>query len=257
MASPLASLYDRLIHRRMLRRWMRLADSVETLAEDDLRDARNRARQTRRQLDELIHKADIRIALAATGPDASPRPKGADWAWRPAPWNSPIRQPGIAAFPTGTVVGDAVKLHHNCRESQMVLRQIGNNAAQAHCPFAISLEVFGFDGDFLSLAIDLPSEAVAGLKLRHLIRLEIQTETERPSKTYARLNVRHGPNTDQILRELPAQQNRATVDFDLSHTPVDDNRIEGLWLDVIFEAPRMNRLVVRDLHLSRRPRAAL
>ena len=257
MARHFALLINRLIHRRMLRRWTRIADAADSMPLADLRTARSRARQTRRQVERVMHHADTRLALAAATAASPPRPKGADWAWRPMPWLAPLAVQGLIGFPSPSQFADAVSIHHDCADSELALRQIANTGANIRCPFAISLDVFGFDGSFLSLAIDLPPDAAQGLKLRHLIRLELQLETERPVKTYARLNVRHGPNSEQILRELPGQDTLAIIDFDLANSPIDERRIGHLWLDLIFDAPRMNRITLRDLTFSRRPRAGV
>ena len=108
---------------------------------------------------------------------------------------------------------------------------------------------------FLSLAIDLPDEAVNGLGRRHLIRLETIVEMEKPLEIFARLNVRHGPNTEQLVRELPLNEQNVMVEFDLGYTRLNEKRVENAWIDLIFDGPEMNQVILRDLTLSRRPRA--
>ena len=36
-----------------------------------------------------------------------------------------------------------------------------------------------------------------------------------------------------------------------------EKRVEKLWIDLIFERPEMNEVILRDVTLSRRPRAEL
>ncbi len=119
------------------------------------------------------------------------------------------------------------------------------------------MDVFRFDGSFLSLAIDLPDDAVQGLKLRHLIRLTMIVEMEKPLEIFARLNVKHGPNLEQIVRELPLADQEVMVEFDLAYTRMNEKRVEKLWIDLIFEGPEMNQIILRDVTLTRRPRAEL
>jgi hypothetical protein len=95
------------------------------------------------------------------------------------------------------------------------------------------------------------------LKLRHLIRLDVIVEMEKPLEIFARLNVKHGPNVEQIVRELPLNEEEVMVEFDLAYTKVNEKRIEKLWLDLIFEGPEMNQIILRDVTVSRRPRAEL
>ncbi len=90
---------------------------------------------------------------------------------------------------------------------------------------------------------------------RHLIRLETIVEMEKPLEIFARLNVRHGPNTEQLVRELPLNEQNVMVEFDLGYTRLYEKRIENAWIDLIFEGPEMNQVILRDLTLSRRPRA--
>ena len=101
----------------------------------------------------------------------------------------------------------------------------------------------------------MPEEAARGLKLRHLIRLDAIVELEKPLEIFARLNVKHGPNTEQIVLEMPLGAEEVMVEFDLTYTKINEKRIEKLWVDLIFEGPEMNQIILRDVTVSRRPRA--
>ncbi len=119
------------------------------------------------------------------------------------------------------------------------------------------MDVFRFDGSFLSVVIELPPDACRGLKRNHLIRLDSIVEMEKPLEIFARLNIRHGPNTEQIVRELPLHEDEVFVEFDLAYTKLNEKRVERMWLDLIFEGPEMNQITVRDITLARFPRAEL
>ena len=82
-------------------------------------------------------------------------------------------------------------------------------------------------------------------------------ETERPLEIFARLNVRHGPNTEQIVRELTLGGDSVVVEFDLAYSNLNEKRVERAWVDLIFEQPSMNQVILRDVNFSRRPRADL
>ena len=47
------------------------------------------------------------------------------------------------------------------------------------------------------------------------------------------------------------------IEFDLGYSELNEKRIERMWLDLIFEGPEMNQVILRDLTFSRRPRAQL
>ncbi|THD85914.1 hypothetical protein E7811_08435 [Aliigemmobacter aestuarii] len=248
---------DRLMQRRALRRWAGLADKSGEVDLETLRDLRGKARQLRRQLDRVIHEAEHRLALPVIGSNAIRKPMGADWAWRPDLWKGQIPVPGMSTVPGRASVCDGATVFHDCRRSELTVRQIRNTREADIAPFGFRMDVFRFDGSFLSLVLDLPPEAVQGLKLRHLVRLDVIVEMEKPLEIFARLNIKHGPNVEQIVRELPLNEEEVMVEFDLAYTKVNEKRIEKLWVDLIFEGPEMNQIILRDVTFCRRPRADL
>jgi len=228
---------DRILTRRALAHWHRAARLADRMRLGLLRAVRDDAVQLRREIDRVLHVADARLTLPLIGTDAIRRPMGTDWAWRPELWRGPVVPAGHSGLLSRAMLGSEATVFHDCPVSE--------------------LDVFRFDGSFLSLVLDLPPDAVQGLRLNHLIRLDCKVEVERPLEIFARLNVRHGPNTEQVVRELPLGQDDVWVDFDLAYTKINEKRVEKAWIDLIFEGPEMNQIVIRDLTLSRRPRAEL
>lgn len=250
------SYLDRLLVRRALDRWRAVAERAGSAEPSTLRDLRSEGRQLRRQIDRALHAAEGRLARGGGAP-AIPKPLLADWAWRPEIWSGPVTPSGLAGVANRTSFGAEAKIFHDCAESELTLRQVASARPTDLAPFGLRIDVFRFDGSFLSLVLDLPPAGLHGLGAGHVVRLDMAAETERPLEIFARLNLRHGPNTDEIVHELPKGVPEATVEFDLGYTRLDDRRVEAAWLDLIFEGPQMNQVVVRDLTLSRRPRAAL
>jgi hypothetical protein len=242
---------------RVQRRWARAARAAGHAPLARLRQQRNQARDLRTQLNELIHVADERLALPAIGSTHFRKPQGSDWAWRPALWRGPLPMPGLSSVKNKSRLGEEVTLFHDCAFSELTLRQLRNTREADLAPYGMRMDVFKFDGSFLSLVIDLPTDAVAGLQRRHLVRMETIVEMEKPLEIFARLNIKHGPNTEQIVRELPLHNQDVMVEFDLAYTKLNEKRVEKAWLDLIFEGPEMNQVVLRDLTFSRRPRAEL
>lgn len=250
-------LLRKLAFKAALRRWRKAAQSADTTELPLLKLQRNRARQLRYHLDELIFKADGRLALPVIGSTSFRKPVGTDWDWRPELWRGPLPAPGISAVPSKTAIGAEVTVFHDCALSELTLRQLRNTREADLAPFGLRMDVFRFDGSFLSLVIDLPAAACDGLKRRHLIRLDTIIEMEKPLEIFARLNIKHGPNVEQIVRELPLNMDEVMVEFDLAYTRLSEKRVERAWLDLIFEGPEMNQVTIRDLTFSRRPRAEL
>ncbi len=247
----------RLSERRAIRRWKRMADAATSADLEDLKGQRGRARALRQKLDKLIHVAEGRLALPLIGADSIVRPLNTDWAHRPDLWRGPISPPGIAAAQSPTRIGEETTLYHDCKVSEITLRQIRNTDPEDLAPFGMRIDVFRFDGGFLSLAIDLPATSVSNLKKRHMLRADAIFETEKPLEIFGRLNIRHGPNTEQIVREFPSGDRQSVVEFDLAYTKLHEARIDRMWLDLIFEGPEMNQITLRDLTLTRRPRAEI
>lgn len=240
-----------------MRRWARAARNAADTEVGELRSQRSAARLLRSHLDRLIHRADERLALPAFGSTSFPRPHNADWSWRPELWRGPLSRPGASTVQTKSMLGDEVTLFHDCASSELTFRQLRNQREADLAPYGLRMDVFKFDGSFLSLVIDLPHDAVHGMRKTHLLGMTAIVEMEKPLEIFGRLNIRHGPNTEQIVRELPLKQQNATVEFDLAYSKLNEKRVEKAWIDLIFEGPEMNQITLRDLTFTRRPRAAL
>ena len=257
MAFQFGTVMDRFIHNGALRWWKRAARHAPDADAVTLRRFRQRARQLRAHLNEVIHSADERLALPIVGSNAFPKPFGTDWAWRPELWRGPLPVPGISSVQTKSMLGKEVTLFHDCAHSELTLRQLRNLREADLAPYGLRMDVFKFDGSFLSVVVDMPGASINGLKKDHVIRIDTIVEVEKGIEIFARLNIKHGPNTEQIVRELPLNEENVMVEFDLAYSNLNEKRVERAWLDLIFEGPEMNQVVLRDLTFSRRLRAAI
>jgi Family of unknown function (DUF6478) len=254
MAERVGSFLEVVMLRKAQERWSRAAAQAPEMDLNALRIWRGRARALRREVDRVIHAAEARLSAPRIGTTSERKLPGTDWIWRPDVWRGPVAVPGIAVSSSKTPICDGVVLFHDCTAPELVVRQMRNRDPADFAAYGLIAEMFGFDGSFLSLAITLPQEAVSGLRLRHVIRLETAIAVERPVEIFARLNIKHGPNVEQILRELP-RTGQQVAEFDLAYSKFDERRVENMWLDLIFERPAMNRISLRDVMISRRPRA--
>jgi hypothetical protein len=250
-------LLERLLQRRVLANWASAARKAAGTELSVLRAQRYSARQLRQKLDELTYVADSRLALPRIGSNAFAKPGGTDWSWRPQLWRGPLASKGMSSVQSKTSLGDEVTIFHDCRISELTVRQLRNTREVDLAPFGLRMDVFRFDGSFLSLVLDLPPESCDGLKKRHLVRLDVNIELEKPLEIFARLNIKHGPNTEQIVRELPLHQEEVMVEFDLAYSKLNEKRVERMWVDLIFEGPEMNQVTIRDITFCRHPRAEL
>lgn len=254
-------IIDRLLLRRALGGWRRAAEHAPSAALPELRGLRAEARSLQRDLDRVLSAADARLSTPG-GAAAIPAPATADWAWRPHFWSAPRRSSGQAAVESGAALAEDLRLFHDCRSPEITLRQVRNvctadRAPLGLAPFGLAIDVYGFDGSYLSLVIELPEHAVHVLKARHILRLTTEIGMERPVEVFARLNLRHGPNTEQVVRQLPQGEGARFTEFDLAQSRLREGRLDRAWIDLILDRPEMNRIALCDLTLSRRPRAEL
>lgn len=236
--------------------WRRAALRAKTTDLFSLKRLRADAKASRSAIDAVIEIADARLQGPLADGSRLHRPVMSDWAWRPAAWRQPIVPSGHAMAEKLTVLDAETSLHHDCAVSEIAVRQRPNRGQADLAPRLIDLDVFGFDGSFLSLSVRLPDDALAGLTSHHIVRLDMSIEDERPVKVLARLNLQHGPNVARIVQETSGARQRV-AEFDLGHSGVDDERTDKVWIDLFFEAPQMNRMSLHDLTLSRRLRAEL
>ncbi len=210
----------------------------------DLRDALSQALAADRRL-----RAEE--AAGRAGPDDLP--PHSDWTWRPAAWSAPADPSAWDAAAPATDLAQGLRLFHDCPLGEIGVRQVRADAP----PFALAIDVFAFRGSYLSLAVDLPEAARAGLRRRHVLRLDFRMTAERAAQVYVRLNLAQGATTARIVRSLaiPPEGVTAFVDFDLAAVKLDLARAEKFWFDLILDAPEANAFVLADLHLSRTPRA--
>jgi len=257
MASRIARAVQDWHQRRTEDRWARLAEAAPGLESHELRALRAEARGMRRQLDRVLQAADARLAVPALGAGLPQVPLGSDWSWRPDLWRGALSEPGSVASGDRTALGDGVALYHDCPLGEVVVRQVRNDRPEDRAPYGLAIDVFGFQGSFLSLALNLPDAAVEGLKARHLVRTDMVVDCDRPVRAFARLNIKHGPNLAQPVSNLPEDGRGKVAEFDLAYAGLNDKRIERAWVDLILNEASMTRIVIRDLVVSRRPRAEL
>ena len=209
----------------------------------------------RDQLDRMAGTAQTELLTRVIGSDGIQRPDQCDWAERPAPWRQRLHPKGHVGFASPLSIGGGVTLFHDAMHADICLRQDPVPAGVAGPLFGLVFEVYRFDGSFLSLVQDLPAAALNGLTLNHLFGVQLRISREQPLEVYARLNVQHGPNLEQIVRQFSFEDEHGMAEFDLAYTNINEKRLEKAWLDLILEGPEMNRIAIWDMTLVRTPRA--
>lgn len=250
-------LLSRLHQRLILGRWSGLRATLPRMAPAQLRRVRSQARGLRQILDQLIADADTRITQMSARPSSLQKPAMADWNWRPALWLSTLPKQGFAGGETPWVFDQDIRLYHDCPLSEIAARQITQTYDGAPAPFGLCLEVIGFRGSFLSLVVELPGNAFEGPLQRKLLAVHMLLSAERPVRIFARLNLKHGPNTEKMVRECVTDGVALSAEFDLGHTQLKDGAVEKAWVDLFIDGPMANQIIFSDILFHRRPRAEL
>lgn len=243
----------------MLRYWRGRNGQVPDLPADSLRRLRGDARTLRREVEQFAAAADLRLAELSLPAGGLAKPRMADVVWRPAVWQArcaTLARPGG----DGAIRLDSeTSLYHDCPLREVTVRQIAANGLTQTAPFGLLTEVYGFSGSYLSISVRLPDSLVTGTGGRHILAVELTADCENPINMLARLNIAHGPDVAQLVQDLAQRGGsaRRLAEFDLGHAGLNEKRMDKIWIDIFFQAPALNRIVVSDLILSRRPRAEL
>lgn len=250
-------LINSYLQKRSLRRWERLATLARTTNLGSLRELRTAARAIGQRVGDVNHIAEARLIRPVIGSNAMDLPPSTDWSHRPDLWAGPLSPTGYAPAKNNTHIGNAVTLYHDCKQQMLSLRQVRNTRPDDLAPFGLQMDVFTFDGSFLSLVIKAPDDVVKGLTKKHVLRLSLKSESERPIEINARLNLKHGPNTEQVNKAINTANSECHVEFDLAYVPFNETRGEHIWFDLFFDSPSMNKVTITDLTLSRHTRSNL
>lgn len=250
-------LINSYLQKRSLRRWERLAALAQTTNLGNLRGLRNAARAVGQRVGDVSHIAESRLIRPVIGSNAMDLPPSTDWSHRPDLWAGPLSPTGYAPARNNTHIGNAVTLYHDCRQQTLSMRQVRNSRPEDLAPFGLQLDVFTFDGSFLSLVVKAPDDVVNGLTKKHILRLSLNAESERPIEISARMNLKHGPNTEQISKAINTGNPDCYAAFDLAYVPFNETRGEHIWFDLFFDSPSMNKVTIFDLTLSRHARSNL
>jgi hypothetical protein len=238
-----------------LRRWERDLKSPNALSAPALRGIHKSLRGLRSDVDRLALTAETELLDRVGQLQGVELPDQCDWAERAAPWRTRLPKRGYVNVASPLSLGAGVTLFHDATHTDLSMRQDPVRGALNGPAYGLIFEVYRFDGSFLSLVQDLPEAALLELSLAHFFRVQLTLEREQRIEVYVRLNIQHGPNHEQIVRQFAFHDNHGLAEFDLAYTKLNERRIEKAWLDLILEGPEMNRIAIWDMVMLRAPRA--
>lgn len=244
---------------RTTQEWGSLAESLRRGESLPSKTLRNDAVKLYRDLGAILRLSDPFAVQAQKKLESAVFHPGTDWRWRPDVFCGLVAPTGLAAPIGGQKLGEEISIWHDCANKALMVRQIPNSYANIPAPFGMRLETLSFSGEYLSLSMELPKSVQDWLGKSHILRLDVNIQSESWVEIYGRLNMAQGPNVEQVLRKIddPVSDNPyyKTIEFDLAYADLSERPIENVWLDVIFSSPYMNAIDLRDMVLSRYPRA--
>ncbi|WP_316015696.1 DUF6478 family protein [Roseobacter sp. HKCCA0434] len=212
------------------------------------------ARRWSRQAEELSRLGQS-IRLTAPSAEAvfgADLPGDAELLHRPSLVATRQATADMVAPDSGYALSADVTLHHDFDAAHLSTRQVQGGSGQA-----LIMDLWHVEGSFVSLALALPETRVGTVGRNDLIRLGYDLSIEQNCDVFARLNLGHGPNTEQVVRQLDLRPGVTALEFDVHYTDYDPDRAREIWIDLIFAPRPMNRIEIRDLTIARRPRLSL
>ncbi len=244
-------MLTKLTDRRALRRWSRALDGIDQLDPEQAKRLQIEADRLSKRLNRVLNAVE-RHATPTLQTIANQNPLHADWTWCPSFWNGPLTPSGVAQVESGARLSSDTALFHDCSLNDITLRQTRDPSSSR---FEARIETLDFSGSYISMAIDLPTGATAGLTASHIISCNAFIEMERTIEVYARLNLGFGPNVESLIVKRDPNSVDEAFEFDLSSATLDESRLDRAWIDLIFDAPAYNQISIKGVTLHRHPRA--
>ncbi len=233
--------------KRARRHWAALPAYIERAGQDDLAPLNAQAKT----MEKLVGRVKSSLAkrqadFHAELPKAPPR---SEQQHVPGPWLMRVTPSRIFPGRGQTRLGE-VELFHDGKICELTCQQ-----AVFDDELGVEVDALGFDGSYVSLVLQTPDAILENLTRSTLIGTTIEVRDEANAAVHLRLNVRHGPNIERMVRAVDVNRGRQIIEFDIFHTAVDPSDITEVWMDLILNNVRMNRFVIRGVQVFRRPRA--
>lgn len=219
---------------------------------NDLSAFRQLTLRRRAELDRIATKVEAR--LTRTGEGEAPAP-GAAWTHRPDIFLLPQNQTIWTNPASGLRPGAGLSVYHDSDGGAFTLAQRPARGAHSAHRFELFFESYEFRGSYLSLAMGLPDH-LSRPKAGEVLVVEIDLAASRRIKTFLRLNMKTSHSSDVLHADGALDEGRARFEFDMSFAAFEPTEKDQLWLDIIFDRPRMMEMSIRDLTLSLASRGA-
>lgn len=190
-----------------------------------------------------IHKPRIDVPVGFNLPPKT------QWGYTPRLWNSSAHEISGNIL-TGTELAENVTLHHDGTGSNFTIMPPTESVG-------LDFRFADFSGSFMSIAFGFPETAAKSIGRHDLLRISMTSSADENFQAYARLNLRHGPNNEQIIRMMDIGEGESFAEFDIFYTEFEPSRASDAWIDLIINEPAGRKFVLSDVVILRRVRASL
>ena len=213
---------------------------------NDLSAFRQLTLRRRAELDRIAMKIEARLTRADEADATAP---GAEWTHRADIFSLPQDQTIWSNPASGLHPGPGLSIYHDSDGGAFTLAQRPARGEDSALKFELFFESYEFRGSYLSLVLAAPDH-VRRPKAGEVLAVEIDLAASRQVKAFLRLNMKASQTSDVLHADGTIGDGRARFEFDMSFAAFEPAANDRLWLDIIFDRPRMVEMSIRDLTLS-------
>lgn len=202
-------------------------------------------------LERIANRAEAAL-LRGAGPRRAP---GAVWSMSPDILITPQSPSAWTGPRSGFHPARGLSIYHDAPAGGFTLSQRPNRAPDAAHRFELFFESYDFEGAYLSLAVAIPEE-LRRPKVGEVVRVIADLAASRPIKTFLRFNLASSSRTDVLHADGELGAAPGVFDFDLAFAAFEPGPGDAVWIDLIFDRPRMIEFALRDLEVRLVPRGA-
>jgi len=148
----------------------------------------------------------------------------------------------------GTELASGLKIFHDAGNAVFDWRQhpVGGGNGR----YGLSFTVYDFDGEFLSLVIEIPEADGPRIDGHKSLILSFNLFATRPLTLYARLNFQRETDTATLHDAMIVREGAYVAEFNMEEIEFDLRTGTSVWVDLIFSRPAMAEFEISGLRLT-------
>ena len=207
----------------------------------------------RRELDKRLARIDRDLNMAALATKQSRamirKPARCLGSYRAGVLAQEMSPNSLVGVSGNVALHQDMRLYHDCGLKEVTLRQLAGQKKSVGAPYKLVTDVLDFDGQYMSYSLDIPTELYQGLNPDELYKVVVILRSETPMSALVRLNLELGPEVKYLEQALDLTGQSVELSFD--PWSFDLSKMSKIWVDILFNAPRYQRMVLEDFVVHR------